>query len=277
MIDTDETPQGVTDTGAETPQEDNAASEAEEQSEVTSEPSPDSAEESKEEPETTDRGTKVAKEPESKFYQQIKNENADMRRLLGDPTSLKEYLKEFEGAPASKDGTEQQDELGKLVEQATLPTGQVDALKLAKLMDERTMKKIDEGMQFMSTNMERSQKWQRAYDQDKADIRQDHPELDPRKKDQFDPDLDQFIGERFVAQGGLQGKVSLKEVVDNTFSYLEKRSGAARKDAETEIVRKRAGAISQSNVSGKAADDEADMSPEQILAKRVRSQLQQRR
>ncbi len=43
-----------------------------------------------------------------------------------------------------------------------------------------------------------------TYNEDKSTIRAEHPELDPRKKDTFDPDLDQFIG------GEITGLVGIK-------------------------------------------------------------------
>src|SRR5690606_8386608 len=104
----------------------------------------------------------------------------------------------------------------------------------------------------------------------------EHPELDPRNKDKFDPELEQFIAERYLAQGGLEGKASLKQVTDQTFAYLEKQRKAASSQAETEVVRKRVGAIPQQRVSGESKDDESQMSPDDILAKRIRQHLQRR-
>jgi len=270
---------GVTPEGGDAPQEDYATSEHQEETPDASETSQSvegdtGKDQDQEGTEVTDRGTKVAKEPESRYYQQIKNENADMRRLLGDPKLLKEYMREVEGTQAPKEG--QEDELAKIVEAATLPNGSVDALKLTQMLDERTAKKIEQGMTYLSKNMSQAQQMHRRYDEEKAVVRSEHPELDPRNKEQFDPELEQFIAERYIAQGGLEGKASLKEVVDTTFTYLSKQRKAASTQAETEIVRKRAGAIPTPGVSGQPKDDESRMSPDELLAKRVQAALSRR-
>lgn len=268
--------QGVTPEGGDAPQEDHAASKSQEETPETSATSQsverDSGEsQDPESTEVTDRGTKAAKEPESRYYQQIKNENADMRRLLSDPKLLREYMREVEGTQAPKEG--QEDDLAKIVEAATLDNGQVDAYKLTQLLDKRTAEKIEQGMSYLSQNMSRANQMHRQYDEEKQAIRAEHPELDPRNKDKFDPELEQFIAERYLAQGGLEGKASLKQVTDQTFAYLEKQRKSATSQAETEVVRRRAGAIPQQNVAGESKDDESQMSPDALLAKRIRAQL----
>jgi hypothetical protein len=90
----------------------------------------------------TPKGTKVAKEPESRYYRDLKNENVDMRRLLSDPKALKEYVRNWEGTPAPEQGTK--DDIEAPVKHATLPDGQVDATKLTRLMDERAVTKMVE-------------------------------------------------------------------------------------------------------------------------------------
>lgn len=218
----------------------------------------------------TDKGTKVAKEPQSQYYQNLKNENADMRRLLQDPKSLKAYMREVEGTEAPQAG--QEDDLEKVVESSTMPNGQVDVHKLLKLWDERWMKRMNDGMQKFSTDVEKRQTTMKTYDRELSEIRRDHPELDPFNKDRFDPELDEMIGDRYIAAGGL-GKASLKEVVDKTYHWLERQRGTAEKRAEQEVVRKKAGAISKPSVSGEDADPEAGLSPEEVVARRVRSNL----
>lgn len=276
----DEIDKGVTPESGDALQEDHAASETEEsQAPQPSQDTPDAPVEGEEGEqgeageEETDRGTKAAKEPESRYYQQLKNENADMRALLSDPKALKHYLQESEGTQAPKDG--QKDDLKQLVDEATTETGQVDAYKLAQLMEQRMLTKVDQGMKYLAQNMGKAQQMHRSYDNDKMAVRSEHPELDPKSKE-YDPELDAFVGERFIAQGGMQGKISLKQVADQTFAYLTKVRGSATKQAETEVVRKRVGAIPQQKVSGKSSDSEADMSPEQIIASRVLKQIQRR-
>ena len=274
MQDELENQQSVTnDTGTQEPQEDTLASETDAQ--VTEDQdradSPDGADEGEETGTTTDRGTKVAKEPQSQYYQQLKNENADMRRLLADPRTLKEYLRDVEGTPAPEQG--KPDDLAQLVQQATAENGQVDALKLAQLMDDRAIKRIEEGQKFLSANLTKSMQMARAYDEDKATVRGEHPELDPRNKDRYDPELEQFVADRYIAQGGLEGKTSLKDVVDQTFTFLTRKEKTARAQANTDIVRKKAGAITQPTVQGNTPDTEAGKSPAQILTDRVRKQM----
>jgi len=257
---------GVTgEVGDETLEEQTPASEELEQSDESSQTPAEG------EKQLTDRGTKVAKEPESRFYQQLKNENADMRRLLSDPASLKEYLRQLEGTQAPEKG--QEDEFADLYEKVLTPEGQVDIVKLARYMDERVATKIQQGMQYLSQNVQQSVELKQNYHSDKAAIRQAHPELDPLSES-FDPELDQLIGERFIAQGGLQGKVTLKQVADKTFADIEKWRGVGKAEAETEIKRKRLGAISTSKVSGESREtEEENMTPEQILANRVKKAI----
>lgn len=264
--------QSVTTQGEEEPREDTLASEEpEEQSEDTSD-TPEPTDDGDETESKTDRGTKVAKEPESRFYQQLKNENADMRRILNEPGSLKEYLRQIEGTPVPEKGKE--DDLADLAEKTIDPaTGQVDLVKLTKYMDERTQKQIEQGMTHLSSNFEKRNQMQRAYDEEKASVRGEHPELDPRQKDRFDQELDEFIGERFVAQGGLEGKVSLKQVVDSTFAFLTKQRSLGKAQAETDVVRKRVGAIPRSSNQGDSQKSEEQMTPEEMLVTRIRKQL----
>lgn len=276
----DEQLPGVTPTGGDTPQEDNAASETEAlEAEEVSQDAPRTPDaggdgEQEEADDVTDRGTRPAKEPESRYYQQVKNENADMRALLNNPQALKAYLQDIEGTKAPT-GSEEEDELKKIVDQSTMENGQVDAYKLTKLMEQRLDVKVQQGMQHLSQDMNRAQSLQRRYDQDKTAVRSDHPELDPRKKE-YDAELEAFVGERYIAQGGLEGKVSLQEVVDSTFAYMEKVRGSATKRAETEIVRKQVGSVRQATVPGNTENGEANMTAEQILAQRVRNQLKGR-
>ena len=215
----------------------------------------------------TDRGTKVAKEPESKFYQTLKNENADMRRILQDPKALKEYVRQLEGTENPKEGD---DDMADLATKVVDENGQVDLKKLMSFIDERTAKKIESGVKYLTENSLKRDKLQTSYNNDKDVVRNDHPELDPNNKDGYDKELEQFIGERFLAQGGLEGKVSLRQVVDQTYKFLEKREGVGRSKAETEIVRKSTGAISRNKVQGDAKENEEDMDASQILASRVR-------
>lgn len=255
-----------------TPEEITPASEVQgQQPEDASQPSQqDQADEGQEQ--VTDRGTKVAKEPESKFYQQIKNENADMRALLGNQNALKEYMRTFEGTAAPKQG--EVDDLSDIADKVLGQDGQVDLGKLAQYMEERVMSKVEKAVQFHTQNQIRSREIETTYTSDKTSVRQAHPELDPSNKDTFDPELDQLVGERFIAQGGLEGKVTLKDVADKTFAGIEKWRGAGRKQAETEIVRKRAGAIPQAKAQGDAKEsEEENMSPSQILTARLQKQV----
>ena len=77
----DEQLPGVTPAGGDTPQEDNAASETEAlEAEEVSQDAPRTPDaggdgEQEEADDVTDRGTRPAKEPESRYYQQVKNEN----------------------------------------------------------------------------------------------------------------------------------------------------------------------------------------------------------
>lgn len=222
----------------------------------------------------TDRGTKVAKEPESQFYQSLKNENADMRALLSDPQALKEYLRVFEGTQAPQKG--EADDLADIAEKVSDANGQIDPAKLVPYLEQRLMGRIETGVKYLTDNSIRSHQIEQGYNSDKAAIRAEHPELDPSNKDKFDPELEQFVGERFIAQGGLEGKVTLKQVVDSTFGYLSKVKGAGQAAAETEIVRKRAGAIATSTVQGEVRDGEEAKSPAEILATRVRTQVAKR-
>jgi hypothetical protein len=223
--------------------------------------------------ETTDRGTKVAKEPESRFYQQLKNENADMRRVLSDQTALKEYLRTMEGTQAPKD--EKQDDLADIGEKVLTPEGQLDLVKFGKYMDERVASKIDAGIKYGVENRIKAERVMNSFEADKIAVRSAHPELDPENKDKFDPELDQLIGERFIAQGGYQGKATLKQVTEQTYKDIAKWQGSGKKQAETEIVRKRAGAIPKQKVSGETQDNEEtdEMRPEEVLASRVRKSI----
>jgi glycerophosphoryl diester phosphodiesterase len=218
---------------------------------------------------TTDRGTKKAKEPESRYYQELKNENADMRRLLSDPKSMKEYLRQLEGTEAPKEG--ERDELGEIIKASTTSNGQIDAETLARKLDERTQQQIQKSMDTLSQNVDRRNQVLTSFNEEKADSRKDHPELDPKSKD-FDPDLEQLVGERFLAQGGL-GRASLRKVVDDTYAWLEKQRGSAKKEENTEIVRKRVGAIPQPSVSGEDANSDENLTPQAILAKRIISKV----
>lgn len=214
----------------------------------------------------TDRGTKKAKEPASQFYQQIKNENADMRALLSNPQALKEYLRQLDGTNAPKDG--ETDDLADIGDKILTPDGQIDLAKLVQFMEERWMRKIDQGIRFQTENQIRSREIENGYNSDKASVRKDHPELDPTSKS-FDADLEQFVGERFIAQGGLEGRVTLRDVVTNTYAYLDKVRGVGRQQAETEIVRKQVGAIPQSNAQADEAQADDDGDPATVLANRV--------
>lgn len=223
----------------------------------------------------TDRGTNVAKEPESQYYQQLKNENSDMRRLLSNPTGIKEYLRSLEGTAAPEQGKD--DDMADLAEKVMTEDGRVDVGKLAKYMEERLMSKWEKGMEYNLQNMQRSQEMGRAYDEEKGSVRKAHPELDPTS-DKYDKDLEDFVGERFIAQGGLEGRVSLRQVVDQTFGYLEKVRGTGknqgRAEAETEIVRKKVGGIDRQRIPANPKESEDNMSAEEVLAKRVRLAMQ---
>lgn len=242
------------------------------------EPQKDSKESSKEqtkEPgkdskDTTDRGTKVAKEPESQYYQQLKNQLSDARELLGNPSALREYLRRVEGTPANKQGEE---EISDIAEKVMTPDGQVDLYKLDKYIDERMTKKIEKGLTFALDHKLQARDIEKTYEADKNNVRAEHPELDPANKEKHDPDMERLVSERFIAQGGYEGKVTLKQVVDQTYQDIAKWTGRGRKQAETEIVRKRAGAINQSKVSAEDTVEEENMSPEDILASRVQRQM----
>lgn len=222
--------------------------------------------------ETTDRGTKVAKEPESRFYQQLKNENADMRRILSNPDAVKEYLRTLEGTQTPKEG--EKDDLADIGEKVLTPDGQVDLVKLAQYMDTRVTKRIDEGLKYGVENRIAAERIKNSFEADKLSTRSAHPELDPESKEKYDPDLERLVGERFIAQGGYEGKVSLKTVVEQTYKDIAKWQGSGRKQAETEIVRKKAGAIQQTRVQAESQEtEEENMRPEEILAARVRNQV----
>ncbi len=265
--------QGVTD-GQDTAQPGTTPpADAQPQDEQVSEPSDAGAGEG-EEATTTDRGTKVAKEPDSQFYQQLKNENGDMRRLLGDPKALKEYLRELEGTQAPAQG--EADDFADLAEKVLDQNGQVDIKKLAGYLDNRLMQKLDQAVKFSVNNQVRSAEVERTYHSDLGSIRTEHPELNPNNKDAYDPDLDQLVGERFIAQGGMEGKVTLKQVVDKTYAYLKRGQDKGRQQAETQIIRKQAGAIPQPKVPGNSTQADEEKSPEQLLAERVRKQVTRR-
>lgn len=257
----------------ETPEEDTLASEDDQDSEGSQDSEESESEDSQGEgdEETTDRGTKKAAEPESQFYQTLKNQNADMKRLLNDPQALKEYLRISEGSKAPNEG--EKEDFADLEEKVLTPEGQVDLRKLAEYMDTRMVKKIDEGIKWGVENRLKQERVGNQYNSDLSGVREAHPELDPQNK-QFNKELDRLVGERFIAQGGMQGKVTIKQVIDQTYKDLEVFSKKGRQQANTEIVRRKAGAISQNrhSVDSRGAEDE-NADPAQILASRVRKQV----
>ncbi len=260
------------DTSPSEDQEETKPEEGQEGAEGTETQGEESATDSSKE-DLTDRGTKVAREPESRFYQDLKNQNSDMKRLLGDPLALKEYLRGLEGTQAPGKG--QEDDLADLESKVLTQNGQVDLKKLASYMDERLAKKLDAGIKYGVENRIQVERLRTSYDADKTNIRHDHPELDPKNK-AFDPDLEQLIGERFIAQGGLQGKVTLPHVVDKTYKDIARFQGSGKRQANREITRKRAGAISQDRYSSEEGENEEEMSPAELLASRVRKSIQGR-
>lgn len=234
------------------------------ESEVTSETSQTGEEQGQDG--ATDRGTQKAKEPESQFYQTVKNENADMRALLSDPKALQEYMKRFETQASETKGEE---DFADLTEKVLDENGQVDVIKLMKYSDERAQKKTEQVVQKavadMFARMERKQEFMGEL----TTVYGEHPELS-EKSPNYDKELNVFIGNQFIAQGGYEGKVTLKQVVDSTYAYLAKVKGTGQKQAETEIIRKRAGAIPQQKAQGESqSSEDDDLSAEDILTQRV--------
>ncbi len=250
--------------------EEEEGTESEESQDSEEEESESESSQGEDETETTDRGTKKAAEPESQFYQTLKNQNADMRRILSDPASLKEYLSLMEGKQTSGEGSK--DDFADLEEKVLTPDGQVDLRKLAQYMDTRTVAKIDQGIKWGVENRLKQERIGNQYRTDLSGVREAHPELDPKSKG-FNKELDHLIGERFIAQGGMEGKVTIREVIDQTYKDLEVFSNKGRREANTEIIKRKAGAISQNRNSAAGSESEEEMDPSQVLASRVRKQV----
>lgn len=126
------------------------------------------------EEDTTDRVTKVAKEPDFCHYQKMSNENAHMRRLLQKPSTLKQYLHGPEGTNAPEQG--KKDHIEDVITGATDPaTMQVNAYKPASGMEARRMARMEQRQQRFARNFSSQELARSLYVNDLTRVRGQHP------------------------------------------------------------------------------------------------------
>ncbi len=220
---------------------------------------------------TDDKGTKD-KEPQSQYYQRVKNENAQLRRLLSDPKALKEYA-EKNGiiAPSKENQVNEEEEVNKLAAEVVDQNGLINLPKLIKALEDRSIKKVDNLVTSYSQTTQKQIENKIQYNKDLETVYEDHPELNPESKDTYIPEYNEIIGNLYLAQGGLQGKVRLSDVAKKFYAAIGRERQNGSRQANQQIIRKKSGAIQQnanSSNNKQGQDDEA--SPEATIADRFR-------
>lgn len=220
----------------------------------------------------TDKGSQGSQEPQSPYYQRIKNENAQLRRLLSDPEQLKEYLaSQGHNAPSKENQVNEEQELAKIAKEVTDENGLINLPKLVKALEDRTIKKVDNLVSSYSNTTKTQITNKIQYDSDLKSVWKEHPELDPNNAS-YIQEYNEIVGNIFLAKGGLQGKVRLTDVAKNFFTAINTERKKGSQQAQQQIIRKKAGGIQQNANAGSSnqQQQETEQPPEATIAQRFR-------
>lgn len=220
----------------------------------------------------TDKGSQGSQEPQSPYYQRIKNENAQLRRLLSDPEQLKEYLaSQGHNAPSKENQVNEEEEIAKIAREVVDENNMINLPKLVKALEDRTIKKVDNLVSSYSNTTKTQITNKIQYDSDLKTVLKDHPELDPNSGS-YNQEYNEIVGNIFLAKGGVQGKVRLTDVAKSFFTAINSERKKGSQQAQQQIIRKKAGGIQQ---NANAADSsqqqqEQELTPEASIAQKFR-------
>lgn len=222
--------------------------------------------------ELTEKGTKADPNPLSRVNQELANERRKIKQyedVLNNPVLLRRYVSQFE-KPVEKQ-EKQEEEI--TLDQVQDTEGLQKYLKQQDRKVEEKLKRLDSAFSEMTG----AQKDVAVADRVQSDIvtvREKYPELNP-KSESYIQALDITLGKLFEKYDydpkaeKFLGRVSLAEVADILMGGAVESRKRGSLDAQTTIKDKRTG--KQVSGSTSAAPDETNMTPNQIIAARIKA------
>lgn len=248
-----------------TPTVEGAEEETEETQETTETPQETPAEgidtKSKEDTsseETTDKGTKLDSNPESRANQLRANAEAKIReyeKFLNDPNAIENYLKQLRGDQSK----------GEEISIDKIQTTE-DLQKFLKQEREKDQKELED----VKTELFRT-KSLNEYDADMTYIKRQYPDLSEKQENAI-ADIFEKVN---VKNGVYTPALRLRDIADSVMSVAEDSKKQGSKEAQT-IVRN---AKSGRNISGTVSAPEVDtskMSASQLIAYRMKEATRKR-
>jgi hypothetical protein len=231
--------------------------------------------EQKDKAELSEKGTKLDPDPLSRVNQELANERRKIKEyeeVLNNPALLKSYVAKFGEPEAKKEETVSKE---KEMRYEDVQTNE-DLHKFLKQQDEKVQAKLKE-LDSSISEVKSSHKNTTVASRIQSDIttvRETYPELNPKSSD-YNKELDDAVGQLYEKYDydpqskTFKGDASIKDIAD----IIMKAAGSSKKqgseEAQTTIRDKRSGRA----VSGasKAAPDESNMTPGQIIASRIKA------
>lgn len=147
--------------------------------------------------------------------------------------------------------------------------------EIAKLIDDRAAQKAAEMGGSIDFKARQAAREEIAYTERKAkleadiqSVARDYDELNPDKKDSFDPELDDFIAENYAAQLRLNPDLRLKDFVDRQIKLLRKTGERRAASMQSSLAEKAAGQVlTPTSGSSDSSPDPSKMSATEYAAK----------
>lgn len=224
----------------------------------------------------TPKGTKLADDPMSAANQLLANErrrNREYEEFLSDPENVRRYLEELERETG---GNVQSENMAKELtpESIETPKDLQDYLAQERAKDRAELENLKRSLGgFYNTQriISTGQKIQSEI----SSVRQKYPQFDPNSPE-FDNELEKTLADTFEEldfdprSQTFQGKVSLSRLADKIMFAANKGAKRGSREAQTTVVDKRFGQVRSKNSGSNGDVDESRMTPEQIIASRIR-------
>jgi len=257
-------------------------SEDESKSEETKEETPETKTE-EDGQKLTDKGTKLDPNPQSAVHQELANAKSEMKRyqeFMSNPVQVKRYLADLEAELGQQTG-ESKAEIQERAEDENLIT---DPNKIETPEDFKSY------VQFLSKDLQkakeelvkerdsiRTESRERAIHErlvsEIDSVQSKYSFLNPQSPD-FDPVLEKEIAEQYdevdkdPRSGKYLGKISLSTIVERAIRIRKLGEATGSKQAQTNVLDKRAGAVKTGGGS-QGSSDESKMSASQLIASRM--------
>lgn len=240
-------------------------------------------------PTLTDKGTKLDPNPESAVHQELANarrEAEEYRQFMSDPQSVKRYLEELERDAGNITGENRQEIQERAVDENVVTdpskivtpedfqsyvkflTNDVQKAKQDLLNERNSIREQNQESAVNSRLVNEIDSLQNKYSFLKD--KNDDGTLNPN----FDKELEKEIADQFEEldkdprTGKYLGKVSITAIAERAIRIRKLGEATGNKNAQTNVVDKRHGAI-RTGSGGSSSSDESKMTSTQLIASRM--------